>query len=41
MVQPLAPRGGRLVLVKSIIEDILVFWMSLDLIPKGVLEIIR
>lgn len=34
-------RGGRLVLVKSILDAIPVYWMSLSWIPKGVLEMIR
>jgi hypothetical protein len=34
-------RAGRLVLVKSVLEAIPVFWMSLAWIPKGILEKIR
>jgi len=34
-------RAGRLVLVKSVLEAIPVYWMSLAWIPKGILEIIR
>ena len=31
-------RAGRLVLVKSALEAILFFWMSLSWIPKGILD---
>jgi hypothetical protein len=31
-------RVGRLVLVKSVLEAILVYWMSLAWIPRGILE---
>jgi hypothetical protein len=31
-------RGGHLVLVKSVLEAIPVYWMSLAWIPKGVLD---
>ena len=34
-------RGGRLVLIKSILEDILVYWHLLDHIPNGILDRIR
>jgi hypothetical protein len=34
-------RVGRLMLVKSILEAILVYWMSIAWIPKGVLEKLR
>jgi hypothetical protein len=34
-------RAGRLVLVKSVLEAILVYWMSLSWIPKGILEAAR
>jgi len=34
-------RAGRLVLVKSVLEAIPVYWMSLAWIPKGTLESIR
>jgi hypothetical protein len=34
-------QGGRLVLVKIVLEAIPVFWMSMAWIPKGVLEVIR
>jgi len=34
-------RAGRLVLVKSVLEAIPVFWLSLAWIPKGTLESIR
>jgi len=34
-------RAGRLVLVKSVLEAIPVYWMSLSWIPKGILEKIR
>jgi hypothetical protein len=34
-------RAGRLVLVKSVLEAIPVFWMSLSWIPKGTLEAAR
>jgi hypothetical protein len=34
-------RAGRLVLVKSVLEAILVYWMSLAWIPKGILEKMR
>lgn len=34
-------RAGRLVLVKSVLEAILVYWMYIDWIPKGILEKIR
>ena len=34
-------RAGRLVLVKVVLEAILVYWMSLSWIPKGILERIR
>jgi len=34
-------RAGRLVLVKSVLEAIPVYWMSLAWIPKGILESIR
>jgi hypothetical protein len=34
-------RGGRLVLVKLVLESILVYWLSISYIPKGVLENIR
>jgi hypothetical protein len=34
-------RGGRLTLIKSVIEAILVYWMSLFLIPKYVIEKIK
>eukprot|EP01018_Ginkgo_biloba_P023075 Gb_32325 [translate_table: standard] len=34
-------KGGRLILVKSILEAIPVYWLSLTLIPKGVLDKIR
>jgi hypothetical protein len=31
-------RAGRLVLIKSVLEAIPVYWMSLSWIPKGILE---
>jgi hypothetical protein len=31
-------RGGRLVLIKFVLEAILVFWHTLAHIPKGILE---
>jgi hypothetical protein len=31
-------RAGHLILVKSVLEEILVYWMSLAWIPKGILE---
>jgi hypothetical protein len=31
-------REGRLILIKSVLEAILVYWMSLAWIPKGILE---
>ena len=31
-------RASRLVLVKAVLESILVYWMSLAWIPKGILE---
>jgi hypothetical protein len=34
-------QAGRLVLVKSVLEVILVYWMSLSWIPIGILEKIR
>jgi hypothetical protein len=34
-------RAGRLVLVKSVLEAIPVYWMSLSWIPKGILEAAR
>jgi hypothetical protein len=34
-------REGRLVLVKSVLEAIIVYWMSLAWIPKGTLEKVR
>jgi hypothetical protein len=34
-------RAGRLVLVKSVLEAIPVYWMSLSWIPKGILEATR
>ena len=34
-------RVGRLVLIKSILESILVYWASLSWIPKGILAKIR
>jgi len=34
-------RAGRLVLVKSVLEAIPVYWMSLSWIPKGILESYR
>jgi len=34
-------RAGRLVLVKSVLEAIPVYWMSLSWIPKGVIEAYR
>lgn len=34
-------RAGRLVLIKSILEVILVYWMSLSQIPKGVLNFVH
>jgi hypothetical protein len=34
-------RAGRLVLVKAVLEAILVYWMSLAWIPKGILEKMR
>ena len=34
-------RAGILVLVKAVLEAILVYWMSLSWIPKGILERIR
>lgn len=34
-------RAGRLVLVKSVLEAILVYWMSIAWIPKGILEKMR
>jgi hypothetical protein len=34
-------RAGRLVLVKSVLEAIPIFWMSLSWIPKGTLEAAR
>jgi hypothetical protein len=33
--------GGRLTLVKSVLEAIPIFWHALAYIPKGVLEKIR
>ena len=33
--------GGRLILVKSGMENILVYWMSLEKIPKSILNMIR
>jgi hypothetical protein len=33
--------GGRLVLIKSILESIPVYWMSLPHIPKGILNKIK
>jgi hypothetical protein len=32
------PRAGRLVLIKLVLEEISVYWMSLSWIPKGILE---
>jgi hypothetical protein len=34
-------RAGRLVLVKSVLESILVYWISLAWLPKGTLEKLR
>jgi len=34
-------QGGRLVLVKVVLKSILVYWMSLKWIPKGILDKIR
>ena len=34
-------RDGRLVQVKAVLEAILVYWMSLSWIPKGILEKVR
>jgi hypothetical protein len=34
-------RAGRLVLVKTVLEAIPVYWMSLSWIPKGILEAAR
>jgi hypothetical protein len=34
-------KGGRLLLLKSVLEAIPMYWMSLTWIPKGVLEEIR
>ena len=34
-------RAGRLVLVKSVLEAIPVYWMSLAWLPKGILEQVR
>jgi hypothetical protein len=34
-------RGGRLVLVKSVLESIMVYWNSIVVIPKGVLDKIQ
>jgi hypothetical protein len=34
-------RAGHLVLVKAVLEAILVYWMSLAWIPKGILEKVR
>jgi hypothetical protein len=34
-------RAGRLVLVKSVLEAIPIYWMSLSWIPKGILEAAR
>jgi hypothetical protein len=33
--------GGGVILVKSVLEDIPIYWVSLDFILKGVLEMIR
>jgi hypothetical protein len=41
MEPQMALSAGRLVLVKSVLEAILVYWMSLAWIPKGILERIR
>jgi hypothetical protein len=40
-VNCLLSRGGHLVLLKSILESILVYWNSIATIPKGVLDKIR
>jgi hypothetical protein len=34
-------RAGRLILVKSVLEAIPVYWISLSWIPKGILEAAR
>lgn len=34
-------RAGRLALIKSVLETILVYWMSLTWIPKGILNRIK
>jgi hypothetical protein len=34
-------RGGRLVLVKSVLESILVYWSSIAHVPKGILDRMR
>ena len=37
----LLSRGGRLVLIKSVLEGIHVYWNSIVVIPKGILDKIR
>jgi hypothetical protein len=37
-VNRLLSRGGRLVLIKAVLEGIPVYWNSIDAIPKGVLD---
>jgi hypothetical protein len=37
-VNRLLSRGGRLVLIKAVLEGIPVFWNSIAEIPKGVLD---
>jgi hypothetical protein len=33
--------GGRLILVKAVLEGLAVFWMSLEVIPKSILNKLR
>jgi hypothetical protein len=40
-VNRLLSRGGRLVLIKEVLEGILVYWNSIAAIPKGILDHIR
>lgn len=40
-VNRLLSRGGRLVLFKSMLESILVYWASIVVVPKGILTKIR
>jgi hypothetical protein len=40
-VNHLLSRGGRLVLLKSVIKSISMYWTSITMVPKGILSKIR